>query len=169
MSLLNQRVVSNTLNVLMQNWMQNSHAAIIGHRSGRGVTWDAFWTMCPVHKGWSQRGKALLGAHRRRLALNTETRATPSQPDGSLLLWTGRQGMKYHRTGHQLQLEGRQAQFPDAFILLGSSSACAYRGRLHCTATVPLVLLNKAALLPHWAVPPPLKGRSSTCSTSWLK
>lgn len=69
-----------TLNVPMQNWMQNSHAAITGHKSGRGVTRDAFWTMCPIHKGWGQRGKALLGVHKKCLAFNTQTRATPPQP-----------------------------------------------------------------------------------------
>lgn len=79
MSLVNWRAVSNTLNVLMQNWMQNSHAAITGHKSGRGVTWDAFWTMCPIHKGWVQRGKALLGVHKKCLAFHTQIRATPPQ------------------------------------------------------------------------------------------
>lgn len=54
--------------------------------------------------------------------------------------------MQSHRSGHQLQLEGRhccegQAQVPDALILLGSNSAQSYRGS-HCTATIPLVLLN---------------------------
>lgn len=62
--LVNRRAVSDTLNVLMPDWMQNSHAAITGHRSGRGVTWDAFWTMCPMHKGQGQRGKALHSTHR---------------------------------------------------------------------------------------------------------
>lgn len=51
MSLVNLRAVSDRLNVLIQNWMQNSHAAITGHKTGRGVTWDAFWTMCPIDKG----------------------------------------------------------------------------------------------------------------------
>lgn len=64
-----------------------------------------------------------------------------STPDGGWLLWTGRQGMKCHRSGHQRYRwrEGTaargQAQFPDALILLGSNSACAYRGS-HCTAAI---------------------------------
>lgn len=37
--------------------------------------------------------------------------------------------------------------------------------RCHCSPCA----VNKAVLLPGWAVPPPLKGRSSTCSPSWLK
>lgn len=79
MSLVNQGSFS-TLNVLMQNWMQNSHAAITGHKSGRGVTWDAFWTMCLIRKGWGQRGKALLGVHKKCLAFNTQTRAALLNP-----------------------------------------------------------------------------------------
>lgn len=79
MSLVNLRAVSHALNVLMQNRMQNSHATITGQKSGRGVTWDAFWTMCPMHKGWGQRGKALLDVPK-KCSRSIQTRATPPQP-----------------------------------------------------------------------------------------
>lgn len=93
-----------TLNVPMQNWMQNSHAAITEHKSGRGVTRDAFWTMCPIHKGWGQRGEALLGVHKKCLALNTQTRATPPQPLTGVC-YSGQQ------TGNEIpqKLEGRHS------------------------------------------------------------
>lgn len=80
-----------------------------------------------------------------RNALHSTHRYHPSStPDGGLLLWTGRQGMKSHRS-HQLQLEGRhsaargKAQLPDALILLGSNSARAYRGLPACCHCSPCV------------------------------
>lgn len=170
MSLVNRRAVSDTLNVLMQNWMQNSHAAITRPKSGRGVTWDAFWTMCPIHKGWG-REEGLVGIPKKCLALSTETCAILPQPNGGLLFWTSRQGMKSHRSGLQPQLEGGHSAArgkPWCLNSAGQQQCLCLQGfplRCHCSPCA----VNKAALLPGWAVPPLLKGRSSTCSPSWLK
>lgn len=141
MSLVNLRAVSDTLNVLMQNWMQNSHAAITGHKTVRRVTWDAFWTMCPIHKGWSQSRKAL-GVSVRNALHSTHRHVPPLLTLGWGFAALDRQGMKSHRSGHQLQLERRQsavrgqAQFPDALILLAA------------TVPVPTVVPTALPLLP---------------------
>lgn len=167
MSLVNLRAVSERLNMLVQNQMQNSHAAITGHKTGRGVTWDPFWTICPIHKGWGRKGRPCW------VSLRNASHSTYRQVPPLLNPWwefatLDRQTRNEIAQKWPPAVVGGQAQFPDALILLGSNSPHAYRGS-HCTATIPLVLLNKAVLLPGWAVPPPLKGRSSICSPSWLK
>lgn len=135
MSLVNWRAISNTLNVLMQNWMQNSHAAITGHKKWERSHLGCILDNVPYTQGLGPEREGLVGCPQEMPCIQyTDTCHPSSSPDGGLLLWTSRQGMKSHRSGHQLQLEGRhsaargQAQFPDALILLGSNSAHAYRG-----------------------------------------
>lgn len=90
MSLVNRRAVSNILNVPMQNWMQNSHAAITGHKSGRGVTWDAFWTIVPYTQGLGQRGHLVGCPQEMPCIQHTDTCHPSSTPDRGWLLWTDR-------------------------------------------------------------------------------
>lgn len=160
MSLVKGRVVSNTLNVLMPDWMQNSHAAITGQERGRGVTWDASWTMCPRHKGQGQWGKAL---H------STQTRTTP-HPLMGVCYSLDRQ------TGN-----GIPQKWPPATA--GGKALCCkwlspvpwclnHAGQQHCPCLqgfslgchCPLCAADQGSTAAWWAVPPPLKGRNSTCS-----
>lgn len=95
----------------------------------------------PHRQGLGQRGKALLGVPKKCLVFNTQTCATPPQP----LMGVGYSGQadrEWNATEVATSYRWRegtaargQAQFPDALILLGSNSACAYRGS-HCTATI---------------------------------